>query len=123
MSLFDTVEEISLLAPIEQEVTVPIPFQVVTLWMRSDVATGERGNGRMFIRDPGEDNDRELFSFEVDLTQFVRLRQRVNIGGLRIVRPGVKELIIQLESQPDQWQTVARLPLEIKVQEPKTEPH
>ena len=41
LSIFDTFEEVTLLAPILEPAVLPLNFQMVTLWARTDLGTPE----------------------------------------------------------------------------------
>jgi len=125
LSLFETFEEITLLEPIEEPGgVVPFSFQLVTLWSRRDVTQPARANIRVSAVNPGEAEARQPPTVtQVDLTQHVRLRQRISFAGLQVARAGVKEFVIDVEVETDRWENVARVPLEIKVQEPPAQAH
>lgn len=118
LSLFDVLEEMTSLEPITEPRTAPIQFQMVTLWARTNPTEPTRARTRVFALNPGEEEEpRDAVIIQVDLTQHSRLRQRINFGGLRILRAGVKEFRIQVENDEGNWVTVASVPLEIKAPE------
>jgi hypothetical protein len=118
LSIFDTFEELTILQPVDEPGIVPFSFQLVTLWARADGSKPVKGRARMVTVNPGQDEGAPTL-IQIDLTQHTRLRQRVTFGALKVKAAGVKEFRLDLENEDGTWQTVARIPLEIKV-EPRT---
>lgn len=115
LSLFDVFEQLTILEPITQPGEAPIPFQLVTLWARADLATPVKTTSRVRVLLPGGDEASKPVQLEVDLTAFRRLRQRVTFGSLPIRAAGVYEFIVEFREH-DEWREAARIPLELTVE-------
>lgn len=92
---------------------LPIEFEIVSYWVRSDLTKPEKGLGRVLIQPPEGEAQTIGDPFDVDLTQFPKLRTRSHFSGLRVDHPGRYWFIIQKqEPQSTEWVQVARLPVD-----------
>lgn len=117
MSLFDVLEEITLLEPITEHGVTPLPFQLVTLWGRTNEDEPTRGIARMRLLAPGGDQIGEPHEVQVDLTSFRRLRNRLTFAVFPIVRAGRYEFVVDVQDGID-FREVARVPFLLLVQVP-----
>lgn len=124
VSLFNVVEEIHLPAqplalPPEQQLpagTLLTPiFQLVALWMRSAPDVPEQGRGRIQVLLPDGSLGMSQ-EFEVDLTQYLRLRFRSNLPGLPVGGEGVYRFLIDGKAADSEWTQMFELPLLVVLQ-------
>jgi len=94
---------------------VPIEAEVVSLWARRDVHQSAHGLGRLMWEDPAGKQTALGNGFDIDLTQFERLRTRVRLNGLPVSGWGRYYMVVEYrESEGDvAWRAAARLPLTI----------
>lgn len=122
-SLFNIIEEVQI--PVQPPVNpselnhpagvMPVAFELVVLWARADFEVPERGRGRISVTVPGG-KDRLLPEFEVDLTQFPRLRTRLRLPGLPVGDTGIYRFVIEGKAGDSQWATMFELPLRVLIQ-------
>ena len=130
VSLFNVMEEVRLPASVpvvpmesqdQTEAAVPAlgRFQLVILWSRSDEGVGERSRVRLRVFAPGTEDPLTVGESEVDLSQFLRLRHRVNFPGIPMPTPepvaGTYEFIVDCKSADREWEEMARVPLRVVV--------
>ena len=123
VSLFNVIEDIMIHTPPptsptesdRQYTLVPMKFEMVVLWARSNSDEPEHGEGRYRIVGPG---DQELDSeeFEVDLTQHLRLRGHHQFSSLPYWNEGIYSLKLEYKPPNSVWQELFELPLRVEVQ-------
>jgi hypothetical protein len=129
--LLDVLEQFSLgtEVPVDEEIMLPVTFELVTLWSRGPDDEPGRGRARITFQSPGGDvlNSRE---YDLELTDFRRSRSRTRIEGLLVRGPGRYVFIIDLKGEGDaEWRqagsvplyVVSRVPTEKKEEEKKEE--
>lgn len=126
ISLFNVVEEVVVAAqpPLSlkqlglPEGVVPVVFQLVVLWARSDPAVPEKGRGRLRVEMPTD--TRVLGNeFDADLTAFLRLRTVINLPGLPAgagASDGIYRFLIDGKTELADWTEMFELPLRVTFQ-------
>ena len=125
LSLIDLFEEVTLgmLAKTDVEkalaedkpILVPLPSEIVTLWIRGTEDQPERARARILLEPPSGKTIASV-EYDVDLSKFNRLRSRSKSPGLPFVGAGKYIFHVQFRSETDEnWKDVARLPLVVKV--------
>lgn len=123
VSLFNVIEEITIPSTPPQGASgrggmgagAAVVFQLVSLWVRSDLAVPERGYGRIRLATP----DNQISTgqeFEVDLTQFLRLRQRTHMSTLPIRGEGIYRFMIDGRTDTQDWAEMFEVPLRVVIQ-------
>jgi hypothetical protein len=116
LTLLNVIEQINVLGPVPGP--IPIQLELVTLWVRSEPDRPTRGRGRVRVVAPGGTQLAEN-EYEIDLTQFERIRNQGRIQGVPFSGPGRYLFVVSLQQEDEQdWQDVARVPLQIVVQTP-----
>jgi hypothetical protein len=122
ISLIEVLEQLNIVGlapPAEQENTIPITFDVVSLWSREADNQPSRRPARVHFLSPSSALIRE-FEYEVDLSVYQRIRTVGRINGLPFREAGQYHFIIQLRGEREaEWQEVARIPLQIGIEQPK----
>jgi len=90
------------------------PFELVSMWWRTDLDCGERARMRVLVQAPdgnvlNQDNPME---FEVDLEQYPKLRVNARFSGLPFGGTGIYRFILQAQTD-DQWKEITVIPLEV----------
>ncbi|MFQ5875655.1 MAG: hypothetical protein ACE5JL_17905, partial [Dehalococcoidia bacterium] len=127
LSLFNIIEEITVASTPPQEPPaggslgegVPAIFELVTLWARSIQEVPERGYGRTRLIVPGDESQMEQ-EYEVDLTQYLRLRHRMRISGLPIRDQGTHRFVIDGRGESGEWAQMFEVPLRVVIQTQET---
>ena len=122
LSLFNIVEEVQVpaqeppsFAKVSDKHVIPAAFELVVLWARTDLGVPERGIGRVRILVP-EDGDAFPQEYEVDLTQFLRLRTRLRLPGLPAGGEGIYLFKIDGKQSGEDWTEMFELPLRVVFQ-------
>ena len=122
LSLFNVVEEVQVpaqqprsLTEVLDESVIPISFELVVLWVRSELQLPEKGFGRVRVLLPG-DKDDLIQEYEVDLTKFLRLRSRLRLLGLPAGGEGVYLFKVDGKSSGQEWTELFELPLPVVLQ-------
>jgi hypothetical protein len=120
ISLFNVIEEIHVTPQPPQEPLMPeavgqgapIVFQLVTLWVRSNLDSPEQGRGRLRLVLPDGESSiaRE---HEVNLTQFLRLRHITTLSTLPIRGEGIYKFVVEGKESNSDWSNRFEVPLRV----------
>lgn len=93
---------------------IPMDNEIVSFWVRSDPDQPETGRSRVMFEKPDE-SSLIVSESEIDLVNFERARTRVISNMLQIGSRGRHHFVVQCQQANSQdWQTVARVPLDVK---------
>jgi hypothetical protein len=115
ISLFEVLEQLNLQMspPSADAFTVPMSFEVVTLWSRGSDGQPARGRARV-VTIGVSGSRREAQPYDIDLTTFQRIRNRTRFMGFEVQRAGRMEFGIELQGEDaEPWRRVATVPLVI----------
>jgi hypothetical protein len=119
VSLFDVLEQITLLEPITEPGVMPLQAHLVTLWRRENVAEPVKTTARVRVLvPPNGEQIGKTQEYTVDLTRYLRLRQRVVFRTLPVRAEGTYEFVIEYMDANEEWRETARLPLDLLVKVP-----
>lgn len=113
VSLLNVIEQVTIPEKPRSEGIVPVQVEVVSLWQRSDPGVPSESRARVTFRSPtGE--DLAAGEFELDLSQWQRLRTRHCFRGLPVREEGQYRFSVELwQGSGAQWEEVASIPMEI----------
>jgi hypothetical protein len=116
ISLLEVIEQLNLLGPAPDpsvRIAVPIPFECVSLWSRSNLAEPEESLGRLKIIAP---NGTELLvqEFPVNLSQDIRMRTQMRSIGLPLAGTGRYMFTVEIRRVSGEWNVVARIPVQVE---------
>lgn len=120
ISLLEVLEQLNISGPKlpkkkDKVVTIPLNFEVVTLWSRVSDDQPCRGNARIILFAPSGKKIKE-FKHNVDLTTYKRFRNRVKIIGFPFPESGIYNFQIQIKEEKDSnWKEVANIPLQLEL--------
>lgn len=114
ISLLDIVEQIGTIGP-GGEGAVPVAIEVVTLWSRGVLDQPERGRARIGLLDPNNAVIGNTHEYEVDLTNYVRTRNRFRMALFPVRGAGKYSFVVEFERDGN-WVEVARVPVVLVVQ-------
>jgi hypothetical protein len=127
LTLFEVLEQVTLnalpgadpLAQVEQSRAqgktplVPIPFELVTLFARSNIFASEAAHCRVRLFAPSGEELGEPEARAMDLHRFQRYRGRAQFDALPFAGFGRYEFAVELNSGDSGWQQVAKVPLDV----------
>lgn len=113
ITLFEVIEQIGINTDAELPAIVPLQCQIVSLWKRSQEDKPLSADARLVIRTPKGEEIISNEIYKVDLSDAPRHRSRLNLTDLPVDGEGSLYFLIQLWQEED-WQTVARIPLQIQ---------
>jgi hypothetical protein len=123
LSLFDIVEQITLLEPITEPGLIPIKIHLVTLWRRESLAHATKTTARVRVLVPPQGEEvSKSHEYVVDLTKFVRLRQRIVFRTIPVRGEGTYEFVIDYLDADERWREATRIPLDLVVKTPPAAP-
>jgi len=123
VSIFNVVEQIKVTGEPKPQGVVPIRFEIVTLWARSDFDKPARGRTRITFTSPSEKKVKLGEERDIDLSKYERLRTRRAIQGLPVSEPGRHVIRVELQNKGEnRWRKVASVPLKIEFVSPEAKP-
>src|SRR6266436_4257430 len=87
ISLFEVIEQLNVLGPLPDpaaRAAAPIPFEIVSLWARSQPAEAEESTGRLTLIAPNG-NEAYAQTFPVNLTENLRMRTQMRSMGFPLL--------------------------------------
>jgi hypothetical protein len=113
VSIQNVIEQITIQGEPQPEQGIDIAFEVVSLWSRSDSDVPSHGQARLTFLSPSGRRT-GLVEFELDLSEYERLRTRRVFQGLPVTEPGRHTWLMELRNEGEEgWQEVASVPLKI----------
>jgi len=113
------VEQITLLEPITEPGVMPLQVHLVTLWRRENLAQAVKTTARVRVLAPPQSEQvGKTHEYVVDLTKYLRLRQRVVFRTIPVRAEGTYEFVIEYMDTPEEWREAARVPLDLVVKVP-----
>ncbi len=120
VSIQNVIDQINIADEPKPEAVVAMPFEVVTLWARSDFNEPSRGCARLSLLSPTAEVFKTVES-KVDLSKFERLRDRRRFPGFRVKEPGRYTFRLELQNEgEDTWREVASIPIKVVFRKEKT---
>jgi hypothetical protein len=113
VSIYNVIEQINVPGEPQPDRVLDIIVEIVTLWVRSDFDVPSHGDARLtFISASGQRGG--SVEFELDLSEFERLRTRRLFEGLPVAEPGRHTWLVELRNEgEEEWQEVASVPLKV----------
>jgi len=124
VSLFEVIEQVQISTVPEaapDTVTMAVmPMECVSLWMREPITEPQHGECRLALRGPRGASVSSAPQ-ALDLSKYRRFRSRLRLPGLPIDGLGLCEIEVQFRPESEaEWNTVARVPIEVTAQESPT---
>lgn len=126
ISLFDVFEQVDVgievkgKADIKQNISVPINYEIVSLWFRDDPAKEVHFTYKLELKDPEKKLLNELEQSVTIPVQKRRTRTRVKVRGLPVTEKGIYMFEVYLKKRDQKGYTkVASLPLQLGIREGK----
>ncbi len=118
VSLIETIERLTFsameIAPGEDRTLVfPLPIELASLWIRSDLDMPEENIIRVQIAAPSGEILNIEQEFTVDLNEFQRYRALFTFNFLPYVGNGFYHFVVQWLDDDEEWQDAASIPLEV----------
>lgn len=121
LSIQNVLERVTIQGEPMPETLLPMPFEVVTMWTRTDPDKPARGSMRMQMLFPSG----EVFETrEADITMLKHLTYRIKnlFSGLPIAEAGRHLFTVELRNEGEEkWRQVAVVPLMITFKPPEEE--
>lgn len=115
ISLLGVIEQVGVDQRPEEGDLARVSLELVSLWSRTDLEHGERGEGRWRIETAGG-TTHEGEIFPIDLTEYRRLRTRNQFDGLPLNGVGYHWFVVEFRYDDDEpWNEVSRVPVEVRL--------
>ena len=112
VSIQDVIEQLNIPGEPKPDGFLAIPFELISLWSRSDPENPEHGTERIiFITPSGKST--VVAEPKINLSEAERHRNRVKFPGLPIAEEGQHYFQIEYMVDKGKWKKVASLPLSI----------
>lgn len=121
VSIHNVIEQIIVSVKPEPKGVLPIEFDIVTLWVRSDFDKPSVGHARISLLSPSGQKLKELEYDLNALADFERLRARQHFRGLPAPESGRYTFYVELKNEgEEEWHHVASVPLKVVFTPPET---
>lgn len=113
VSIQDVIEQLNIPGDPKPDGLLAIPFEIISLWARSDPKHPEQGTERItFITPSGKST--MVVESSINLSEAERHRNRVKFPGLPIAEEGRYQFIIEFKLDDGEWTKATILPLSIQ---------
>ena len=115
ISLLEVIEQLNVeKGPPDQDITVPVSWELAILSTRTDPRSPEQQVGRVTIQMPSG-RSVEVAQIEIKMTgDHRRIRNTIQSNALPLHGPGIYEFVLEYkEPTGPEWREVGRFPLEI----------
>jgi hypothetical protein len=118
ISIHNILEQLVVYSNIQENIKLPIQFEIISDWTRSDLDLPEKGKVRAFFC--RADNDcKQIVEMDIDLSNVIFYRTRIKSLGLELKGAGKYKFIIELQnSNSNEWTKVATLPFLVSFENP-----
>ena len=120
ISLFNVLENLTISPEIDEPITLPINFEIFSLWTRAEVEQPSKGRMHVYYRNPLGENSNPV-ELEIDLSHANIFRSRVRSQGIEIKTSGRYIFLVEIQDEGEErWRAVAEIPVLVKFQRPDT---
>jgi hypothetical protein len=113
VSILNVIDQITVNAEPSPDGFLPMPFEVVTLWVRSEKDSPAQGMERLLLVSPSSETTVAAEAV-IDLTKADRHRHRVKFSGIPAKEQGRHYFKVEVKESTDtEWRQVAAIPLMI----------
>jgi hypothetical protein len=117
VSLFNVLESLTIFGIQDQVIGIPLRFEVLTLWERTEETPIEGVTRLIQIKPNGEPS--KPLEIKIDLSKSHFHRTRISIQGFSLSGPGRYVFQIQYKEGEADWQQAAELPVLIEYEAPE----
>lgn len=118
LSIFDVIERINVNADSEKTVKIPMHFDLVSVWMKSEIDNSDSGVSRISLCKPnGKSNN--ILEVDIDLTDSTFFRSIINFSGIELQGPGEYKFIVDFKQNDDTWEKVSEVPFTVVYKNPE----
>ncbi len=119
LSIFNILNNLVVFAEAGSEINLPIKFEIVSLWERSEDEVPEHANSRIMFIDPNG-SSKLMFKNTLEISKTHFLRTRVRFPGMTLFHPGRYRIKIELkEAENKRWKKVCEIPFLVSFNAPK----
>lgn len=112
LSIFNIIEQITIISEPDKTVRIPLYFEVISQWTRSDENVPCIGTAKAYMCDPvGTSN--MLVEINIDLTKNFFARTIIRISGIELRGPGMYKFHIDLKTENDAWSPITSVPFQV----------
>jgi hypothetical protein len=115
VSLFNILESLTVFTNSDPPITIPISFEIVSLWTRTKDGESAQGKMRVYSCMPSGEN-KQIAETDIDLKNVTFHRNRLKSQGLGLSSAGPYVFRVEMQNQGEtDWQVVAYLPLLVSI--------
>lgn len=117
LSIFNVIEQITILSEPDKTVRIPLYFEVISQWARSDENVPCIGTAKAYMCDQAGISNIPV-EIKIDLTKNIFARTIIRISGIELRGPGMYEFHIDLKTEKDDWSPISSVPFQVIYKQP-----
>ena len=118
LSIFNVIEQINVNAEPDQTIRIPMRFDLVSVWVKSDVNNSENGRSRVSLCNPnGTSNN--ICEIDIKLIDSTFFRSILNFSGIELKGPGMYRFIIEFMTDEQEWEKVSEILFTVNYESPE----
>lgn len=118
LSIFNIIEQITIFSEPEEPVQLPMHFEIISLWMRSNEKIPCSSTAKYYLCDP-QGISKTNVEIMIDLSNNLIGRTIIRVSGIELRGPGIYEFHIEIQQENGDWKQVASIPFLVIYKSPK----
>jgi hypothetical protein len=118
LSIFNVIEQIKVNAEPDQTVRIPMRFDLVSVWVKSDINNSEAGISRVSLCNPNGTSNK-ICEVEIELTDSSFFRSIISFSGIELKGSGLYNFLIEFKQNDHDWEKVSELFFTVSYETPE----
>ncbi len=118
LSIFNVIEQITVFSEPEKTVQLPMHFEIISQWMRSEENIPCSSNAKIYLCDP-QGISKTNVEIKIDLLKNIVGRTIIRVSGIELRGPGMYKFQIEIQQENTEWIKIASIPFLVIYKAPK----
>ena len=118
LSIFNVIEEIKVNAEPDQTVRIPMRFDLVSVWTKSDINNSEGGISRISLCNPNGTSNK-ICEIDIELTDSTFFRSIISFSGIELKGSGLYNFLIEFKQKDHEWEKVSEILFTVSYESPE----
>jgi len=112
LSIFNVIEQVNVNAEPDQTIQIPMRFDLVSVWTKSDFNNSENGRSRVSLWNPNGTSN-SICEIDIELIDSTFFRSIISFSGIELKGSGIYRFIIDFLNDEQEWENVSEIPFTV----------